>query len=120
VLERTPNHRRWGVVVGGHRAPRAEDVAEAAELRAEVAEQEARAQAAEVALHTLRKEVALRGDGVRQFGGGKPGLSEVRARVALGQQLAATTGVRAWLAQPLQVPPPSGPPQSGSTPFPRG
>lgn len=57
VLERTPNHRRWGVVVGGHRAPRAEDVAEAAELRAEVAEQEARAQAAEVALHTLRKEV---------------------------------------------------------------
>jgi len=108
------------VVVGGHRAPRAEDVAEAAELRAEVAEQEARAQAAEVALHTLRKEVALRGDGVRQFGGGKPGLSEVRARVALGQQLAATTGVRAWLAQPLQVPPPSGPPQSGSTPFPRG
>ncbi len=39
------------------RAPRPQDVAEAAELRELIAEQEARAQAAEVALHALRKEV---------------------------------------------------------------
>lgn len=48
-------------------------------------------------------QVALRDDGVRQFGGAKPGLSEVRAKLALRQQLAATTGVRAWLAQPDQA-----------------
>lgn len=56
--------------------------------------------------HVSGGQVALRDDGVRQFGGAKPGLSEVRARVALEQQLAAATGVRAWLAQPHQVPPP--------------
>lgn len=45
------------VAAGEHRAPRDEDIKEAAELRAAISDHEARAQAAEVALHSLRKEV---------------------------------------------------------------
>lgn len=77
------------------RPPRPEDVAQLAEVRAVVQEQEARAQAAEVALYSLRKEVLLHSDANRG-GGIKPaGLSEVRSK--LGQTLAAQSGVMAWM-----------------------
>lgn len=38
----------------------------------------------------------MRGDGGRT-GGVKPGLSEVRSKLALGQKPAAQTGVMAWM-----------------------
>lgn len=44
--------------------------------------------------------MALKSNGIRQLGSGKDSLSETTTSLPLGQQLAAQSGIMAWLGQP--------------------